>query len=394
VETTTKPSGTDLVARVSELVPLIRQKAPRIEVDRRLDDELIEQMADAGLFKLRVPVRYGGHEVDMRTLVSVIAELGTGDGSVAWTTSVWSICSWLVGLFPDEVQDEVFDVPNARICGLLSPTGVAVPKDGGYVVNGRWAFNTGSLQSHWNVLIAMAPTPDGQSQWPVMAVVPMADLGIVDDWHTSGLRGTGSVTTVAEDLFIPAERVLPMPALLTEQYASKINAESAVYRAPLLPTACMSVTGTAIGLARAARANLFERLPQRKITYTAYDRQSDAPITHLQVAEAQMRLDEAEFHAHRAAGVLDGKSAAGDPWTVEERALIRLDAASACKLAKDAIGVYGTASGASSIYDGVPMQRIERDIHVINLHAILHPTTNLELYGRILCGLEPNTLYL
>lgn len=384
----------EIVERVAALAPQIRAKAPRIERDRRLDDELIELLAEAGVLKLRVPARYGGHEVDMRTLVSAITELGTADGSVAWTVAVWSICSWLVGLFPDEVQDEVFAVPDARICGLLSPTGTAVPTDGGYVVNGRWAFNTGSLHSHWNVLIAMAPTPDGQSQWPIMAIAPMSDLGIVDDWHTSGLRGTGSVTTVAEDLFVPAARALPMPALLHEQYASRINAESSVYRGPLLPTACMSVTGTALGLARAAKANLFERLPNRKITYTAYEHQTDAPITHLQVADAQMKLDEAEFHAYRAAATLDRKNASSEPWTVQERALIRLDASSTCRLAREAIGVYGTASGASSIYDNVPMQRIERDIHVINLHAILHPNTNLELYGRLLCGLEPNTLYL
>jgi hypothetical protein len=28
------------------------------------------------------------------------------------------------------------------------------------------------------------------------------------------------------------------------------------------------------------------------------------------------------------------------------------------------------------------------------LHALMHPATNTELYGRILCGLEPNTLYI
>lgn len=121
----------EIVERVAALAPQIRAKAPRIERDRRLDDELIELLAEAGVLKLRVPARYGGHEVDMRTLVSAITELGTADGSVAWTVAVWSICSWLVGLFPDEVQDEVFAVPDARICGLLSPTGTAVPTDGG-----------------------------------------------------------------------------------------------------------------------------------------------------------------------------------------------------------------------------------------------------------------------
>jgi alkylation response protein AidB-like acyl-CoA dehydrogenase len=394
LEITKTPSQAELVSRASELIPQLRAKASWMDEHRRLPDETIQALADAGILKLRVPARYGGTEADMRTLVSVISELGKADGSVAWTTAVWSICGWLVSLFPDEVQDEVFDVPDTRICGLLSPTGTAVPKDGGFVINGRWAFNTGSLHSHWNVLIAMAPTPDGQQMWPVMAIAPMADIDVVDDWHTTGLRGTGSVTTVANDVFVPQARVLPMMALLNQQYASKQNAETPIYRSPLMPTACMSVTGTALGLARAAQEIFFSRMPERKITYTAYDRQLEAPITHLQAADAQMKLDEAEFHARRAAETLDAKSVAAEPWTVEERVRVRMDASAACRRAKEAVDIYSEASGASSIYESVPMQRVQRDIQAINLHAILHPNTNLELYGRVLCGLEPNTLYL
>lgn len=393
-ETVQAPSRPELVRRAADLVPQLRKKAPWAEENRRLHEETIEAMAEAGILKMRVPARYGGYECDMHTLVDVLTQVGRGDGSAAWTAAVWSICNWLVGLFPDEVQDEVYATPDVRVCGLLSPTGSAVPKDGGFIVNGRWAFNTGSLQSHWNELVAMAPAPDGQQQMPIMALAPMSDLEIVDDWHTVGLRGTGSVTTVARDLFIPGERVLPMPAVLQEQYASVRNADNPVYRGPLLPTACTSVIGTALGLAKAAADVFFERLPNRKITYTTYASQREAPITHMQVSEAEVMIDEAEFHAHRAADRLDSKNAGREQWTLRERAGVRLDASYTCRRAKDAVDILNTASGASSIYDAVPMQRIERDIQTMNLHAILHPNTNLELYGRIRCDLEPNTFYL
>jgi hypothetical protein len=42
----------------------------------------------------------------------------------------------------------------------------------------------------------------------------------------------------------------------------------------------------------------------------------------------------------------------------------------------------------------MPMQRIMRDVQTVSLHALLHPNTNTELYGRVLCGLEPNTVFL
>jgi len=50
------------------------------------------------------------------------------------------------------------------------------------------------------------------------------------------------------------------------------------------------------------------------------------------------------------------------------------------------------ASGAGAIQSNVPIQRFQRDMQALSNHAIMHPQTTMELYGRVLCGLEPNTL--
>ncbi len=387
------PARTQLVRRASELVPLLQRNSTWTEENRRLHEESIEALADAGIFKMRVPARYGGYESDARTMVEVAAQLGQGDGSTSWTASVWWITTWMAGLFPDKVQDEVFSTPNVRVCGTLSPTAMAAPANGGVTVNGKWGFISGALHSHWQMVVAISAMPDG-TQGPIMAAVPMSDLEIVDDWHTAGLRGTGSVTTVAADVFIPAERILPLGAMLHEQYASAQNSKAPIFGSPLLPTASTSSVGTAIGLARAARNVFFERLPDRHITYTSYASQREAPLTHLQVADATLKSDAAEFHAHRLADLVDAKSASGDPWTLEERARARVDMGRACQLAQEAVDILRRASGGASVYSAVPIQRIERDMQSVNLHALMHPDTNLELYGRILCGLEPNTFYI
>jgi len=36
------------------------------------------------------------------------------------------------------------------------------------------------------------------------------------------------------------------------------------------------------------------------------------------------------------------------------------------------------------------MSGIWQDLRVTNMHAMANPASNYELYGRILCGLEPN----
>ncbi|KUN77895.1 acyl-CoA dehydrogenase [Streptomyces bungoensis] len=387
------PTRAHLVQRAGDLAPLLKKNAAQAEDDRRLQDETIEAIAGAGLFKLRVPKRYGGYEADTRTLVEVAAELGRADGAAAWTTSVYWIPTFMACLFPDSVQDEVFASPDVRICGTLSPSALAAPAEGGIVVNGKWGFVSGARHAHWQEIIAVQPTPDGQ-HLPVMALVPMSDLQIVDDWDTSGLRGTGSVSTVAQDVFVPQERVIPLPAILQGQYASELNAASPVYRVPLLPVAAASSVGTALGLARAARDVFFERLPGRTLTYTAYESQAQAPLTHHQVAEATLKIDQAEFHAYRLADLVDAKGLAGEEFTLQERARARADMGAVVRLAKEAVGILAAASGGSSIYRDVPMQRISRDIQAVSLHALMNPDTNNELYGRVLCGLEPNTLYI
>jgi alkylation response protein AidB-like acyl-CoA dehydrogenase len=392
VETTHVPTRGEMARRASELVPLLRANAAWTEQNRRLHPESIEALADAGIFRMRVPARYGGYESDTQTLVDVGTELGRGDGSTSWVASVYWIPGWMVGLFPDEVQDEVFATPDVRVCGTLSPSGMAKPRDGGIVVTGRWGFISGALHAHWQEIIAILVPEDGEP-YPVMALVPISDLEIVDDWHVGGLRGTGSVTTVATELYVPKERVLPLPAVLTERYASVRNAEVPMYRAPLIGAASASAVGTPLGLAKAVQELFFERMPNRKLTYTNYESQREAPVTHLRVADASLKIDQAEFHARRLAGLVDRKGATGEPWTLEERIRGRADVGSVCLLTKAAVDILATASGGSSIYDTSPIQRINRDIQAINLHALMAPDATHELYGRLICGLEPNTPY-
>ncbi|MCX5395017.1 acyl-CoA dehydrogenase family protein [Streptomyces sp. NBC_00094] len=400
MESTRAPLRNDLVGRAAELVPFLRERSERTEEGRRLPEETIGALADAGVLRMRVPSRYGGHEADMRTMVEVLAQIGRGDGSTAWTVSVWGIFAWLAGMYPHEVREEVFADPDARISGILSKPGTAIPVDGGYLVSGRWAFNTGVTQSGWNMLLAIptstpeaapASAPSAGDALPLLVLTRADEMTVVDDWHASGLRGTGSVTSVAKDVFVPSAHALPMRALLKGHTEAQLDPGSPFHRSPLFPTVAVCTVGTALGLARAAQETFLERLPGRRIAYTDYASQREAPVTHLQVGEAAMLVDEAEFHARRAAELLDAKATGGETWTVDERVRVRTDVGAVCRRAKESVDILATASGASSLYSSAPIQRIERDMRAVHQHASLHPNTTFELYGRVLCGLAPNT---
>src|SRR5262245_50212447 len=157
---------------------------------------------------MTAPKRFGGHEADFQTQCEVLAEVARGCPSASWVATILSAMSWLVATFPDETQEEIFDGKDPRVSGVFSPTGTAVPKKGGYVVSGRWGFNTGGHGSDWNVVNAVLPSEDGPGV-PHCVLLRASELMRLDDWHASGMAATGSSSIVAENVFVPAHRALP-----------------------------------------------------------------------------------------------------------------------------------------------------------------------------------------
>ncbi|MFI5500836.1 acyl-CoA dehydrogenase family protein [Nocardia asteroides] len=387
------PSRTELVERAAKLAPLLRSRARWIDENRRLPDDVIAAVEDSGLLKMQVPAQYGGYESGTRDFVDVLAEVARGNTSVAFCLSIYASLTWMTALWPDATLDEVFATPNVRISGTTAPSGTATKVDGGWLLDGTWKFNSGVLHAHWKVTVALPTGPDAPPV-PIFALVPTADLRIVDDWYTSGLEGSGSVSTVAENVFVPDHRVITGEDFYQNRSKSAVNVLKPQYAAPVLVPVTAIQTGQLVGAARAALSAFVERLPGRPITYTDYSSQLDAPVTHLQVGEAALLIEDAEARARRFGDVIDAKAAAKEAWTEQERVWSRVQIGWVARQAKQAVEILAQASGGSSIQRDVPIARLQRDIHATSLHAMITPSVNVELYGRSLVGLPPNTVYL
>jgi alkylation response protein AidB-like acyl-CoA dehydrogenase len=376
-------------------VPLLRRNALETERERRVAAENIAALAEAGIFRITLPRRFGGYECSVATQVDVLAEVARGCGSTSWVAAVYSVGTWIAALLADEAQEEIFATPDVRISVVGgSPTALARRVDGGFRFTGRWPFSTGCLDAHWASLGAAVDGESVQELRQVIGLVPYTELEIHDDWFVTGLTGTGSCTVSGEDVFVPDERILVMSEVNEGRIPSKLNASLPLYRAPFTPLIIANSAGTPLGLGRAALEAFRDRLPGRGITFTSYTDQSEAPVTHLRLAEASMLVDSAAFHARRCAETVDAKAVADDSYTLEERARVRMDLAWTTHLARSAARILREASGATSIHEQVPIQRIWRDVEALALHGLLNLQTNLELYGRILCGLEADTPFI
>ena len=97
------------------------------------------------------------------------------------------------------------------MAGALAKLGTAEKVEGGYLITARSEWNSAIMHSEW---VNMKVDVDGVVH---LAVLPVKDVVVEDVWHTSGLRGTGSNTVVADRVFAPAHRVAPNEAMMGTQ---------------------------------------------------------------------------------------------------------------------------------------------------------------------------------
>src|SRR5580693_8669585 len=102
------PSFEMLRARARALVPTLRARAVETEALRRLPDETVADLHQSGLFRMLQPRRVGGSELPYRALVELGAILAEGCGSTAWVVANLASHHWMLAMWPEAAQDEVW----------------------------------------------------------------------------------------------------------------------------------------------------------------------------------------------------------------------------------------------------------------------------------------------
>jgi alkylation response protein AidB-like acyl-CoA dehydrogenase len=385
----TTPSTAELVARARELAPLLSRNAAAGEADRRVVEESIQAMTEAGLFKLMVPKRHGGYETPMRTMLDVSATVAEADGGTSWVMTLTNVCAWLTGLFSAKAQDEVFGAdPDARVSGVLTPTSEAVRVDGGWRVTGKWYYNSGSLHATWAVLGVPLTDERGEVVDQGLVLIPREDTTLEDTWFVAGMRSSGSNCIVAEDVFVPEHRVMHVPAAIAGDYPTEHAGTEPLYRSAFVPILALVLIGPQLGMGRAALELVTSKAAKKPISYTFYAAQRDSTAFQLQIAEAARLIDTAHLHAYRAADDIDEAAARGVYPDFLARARVRSDTGYVAECVTRAIDILLSAHGAGSFADVNALQRVWRDSATAARHAVVSPVVGYEVYGKALLGVE------
>jgi 3-hydroxy-9,10-secoandrosta-1,3,5(10)-triene-9,17-dione monooxygenase len=380
-----------VLERTREIVPELRERAERAAAERRLPVENIEAVKQAGAFKVLQATRNGGLGLGVRDHLDVISTLARGCGSTAWVAGVVHAHSWLLSHFPEQGQRDVYaDNPDAVVSAVIGPRGKATRVDGGYRLEGVWPFASGSERADW-LLLGAQVIDDGQVVDEGDFIVAPSDLTFYDDWHVTGLRGTGSCTVRVDGLEIPEHRFVSLPAVIMgSSPGAALHTDDWVQRCAPVPVLTIAICGAALGLAAQALEDFPPLITGKTIAYTA-DRQDTHPVTHVRLADAAMRVHEGSLLLYGCADELDAAGRAGEELPLLTRARMRVDCAVGVRRCLEAVEILFSLSGATGVRTSGPLPRALADLKAINNHGLLQLEMNQEMYGRLLMGLEPNT---
>jgi len=359
-----------VLTRATEIADLARGMADEIDSGRRLPTELVEVLRDSGLLRAGAPVEVDALELPAGAALRCAEEVARGDASAGWCVSIGITSTLLVAYLPPVSRDELFGGGRGLAAGVWAPQGKARRVPGGVVVSGRWAFCSGI--THADVLFAGCVLEDK----PAVVALPTDQLQILDTWHTLGLRGTGSHDSVADEVFVPDERVLSIfdgPVI-----------DRPLYRFPPFGFFAACITAAAMGNARAAIDN-FVDLASTKKGAAGSRTLAERSTIQAAVATAESALEAARAGYYQAIDDAWRAAEVGPSVSLATRTRLRLAATHGARVSADVVRSMYDLAGGSAIYDGAPLQRRLRDAFTATAHFQVNEASR-ELPGRILLG--------
>jgi alkylation response protein AidB-like acyl-CoA dehydrogenase len=390
-----------LLAACLALGPKISAATEEIEQGRRIPTWLVEELRNAGVFRMSMPREWGGVEADPMAQLRVIEQLAYFDASVGWCSMIGSDGGYFSGFLEPSAAREIYrDIDCVTGAGVM-PLGEARIVPGGYRVSGRWPFGSGCQHSDWIAAGCIVWGPDG----PILGdngipetrlcMVPAKACDIIDTWKTTGLRGTGSHDWSIGDYFV------------TEAHSFNLMSPTLFRQGPLYRLPSMffyNFPGVALGIARAAIDTFLEISKRKRVPLTGTPL-AEEPYIASAVGEAEALLGSSRAYifettqsiwntlvtgggARRSEPSMLHPDSAYSELTAAQRAGHRLAMSQCHSACVQVVDLMYKAAGSASIYASGRLDRLLRDIHTVNQHNVIS-LKSYEGAGRLLLGLEP-----
>jgi len=377
-----------LIYRARELSTVVGERAEQCEVLRRILPETHKDFLDAGFYKILQPARYGGFDLEYGIQTDLAAEIGRGCASSAWVLSVVSCHSWMVGMFPEQAQDDVWgDHPDAIISSSFLSMGPTSVKrtDGGYLLKGRWGFSSGADYCQAALLLVTIPLDSGKGREPALLLVPKSRYEVVDTWHTTGLTGTGSNDLIIKEAFVPDYCVLRIKDTTGGPTPGSLINSGPNFKLPLFSVLPFNLVGAAFGAARGALDTIVDGLKERNSSAQVVLKNQQS--VQLRVAHVTALIETAWNALQPIRYKINLDANQGIVPSIETKTKYRLVLGHSAKLCVEAMDQLFPLMGGRGLNVGNPVQRAWRDVHSVAQHVGLIWDIQASNFGLVKLGL-------
>lgn len=248
----------------------------------------------------------------------------------------------------------------------MESSGSVERAEGGFRVSARKPFASGSPRG--GVLVTSAPYLDPMEGWQVLHFpVPFSAEGVslADDWHTLGMRATGSQTVILDHVFVPEE------AVALRRPRGRFHPAWNVILTVAMPLIMSVYAGVAEAAAAIAREQAAKRRDDPAVPYLLGELANELTAAQLATDDMVRIADDLNF-----AMGLD----------VTDAILVRKTIA-----ATHVIGTVEKAlevAGGAGFYRRLGLERLLRDAHGVQFHPLTAKRQH-RFTGRVALGLDP-----
>ena len=377
-----------MLALAAEWGSTLRERSAEIDTLRQLPQDLADALAADGFYRTLVPPALGGMGLSPAVVANISEVLAMGNASAAWCTFIGSTSQIMFAALEPTQLAEVLENPDVITAGVFAHSGTATAAPGpggtdGYIVNGRWAWASGSHNAEWISGGVQIDSGDGPQPALGRAFFRPDDIELHDDWYTSGLRGSGSSTFEAHDVWLPASRIAYERTILKSSYAAE-----PLYRMPLFGLLALPIGAIALGMARACVDEVID-VAKSKVPQGSRRTLGQRPALHsaVAVADTEVRAARNLLYASIDAAWERAQHGLSD---LELRRDLRTATTHAMQTSLRVTQSMNAAVGGTAVFEASPLQRHLRDAQTASAHFMVAMPV-MELAGRTYFDPEADT---
>ncbi len=333
---------------------------------------LVELMRQIRVPMIKAPLEVGGDRLLLADQCRYFTALSYSNPTAAWTGFNHAGAAAAAG---SRLSDEGIDLlfgsdPSPFLAAVALPTGTFTRVDGGVLMNGTWNYASGVRHADWAMLTAIEAV---EQPTVTLAVIRTADATVHGDWNVMALKGTGSVSITAKDVFVPTA--------LTVDPMGPPKRGGAIYglNYPIF------VAGENLGFTFGVCNRFIDEL----VVYArgksrGFDgRLADRGAFQYELGKSSQQLQALQAHALATLATVDDAMENDKEFTARSEAAVAAMTAYCTETAVSAISRLMSFAGAGALFNSSPLQRCFRDAQGSAQHLVAS-NQSLDRYGAVL----------